>query len=117
MDEILALRAWFETEGRVILDAPYVFGLAVIVIFYAAFRLASWWFERELKTKESTIDGLKVTHAAAMKLQEKHIEILQDENRAIQREIEKGNSIVGPSSLVPVNYGNATVQSAAVEIK
>jgi hypothetical protein len=50
-------------------------------------------------------------------LLEKRIEILKDENTALRRDLENSKTISGPASVVPVMYGNAAVQNAAVEIK
>lgn len=117
MDTVKALFAWLQIEGRVIFDAPFVFGIAAIAIVWGTFRFATWWYGRDIKTHETTIGGLKTSHEAAIKLLEKQIEILKDENAALRRDLEKGKQISGPSVYAPLMYGNAAVQSAAVEIK
>lgn len=117
MDTFLAVRAWLESEGRVIWDAPYSLwsggcggGVGRLQVFSVVAQPAN-------NRTQDDHSGLTTTHAAAMELQQQRNEILKDENDALKRELEQGKSLSGPASMIPVNYGNATVQNAVAEIR
>lgn len=54
--------------------------------------------------------------ASTIKLQEKQIENLKDENDSLTKALSNSNALSGPVEAVPVNFGNTSVQSAYVEI-
>lgn len=47
MDTIEALAKYLSAEGRVILDAPLTFGLAVLIVLGVCAKFFSWWYGRE----------------------------------------------------------------------
>jgi hypothetical protein len=113
---------WIKAEGSVILGAPWTFGIAAMVILLAVGRFYAWFYEGRLSSQKHTIDNQKNTienmansHAANMKVEERHRALLQEENRTLRQGLEQAKTSNVP--VAPLALGNPTVLAAAAEIK
>jgi hypothetical protein len=107
---------WLKTEGRVIWDAPYVFGIAAVLIAWGTWKAAKAFYAQ-------AVDNAK----GKQEIAEKHRDLYETEAKnaekraqTAQKELEKVKqpsplpSI--PAQLAPVMNGNAAVQAAFVSV-